>query len=168
MWPRSTGRVRRPILGRTMSAPDPTRLRRTGADAVIFDDAGRILLQRRADFNLWGLPGGSVETGETLEQAVRREAKEETGYDVRVVRLVGAYSDPAQTTARYSGGDVVHYVSLVFECRIAGGRMRVDEADGESTALGWFSPDALPPDLMGDHAPRIADALARREAAFVR
>ena len=154
-----------------MPAPDPSRLRRASADAVIFDDAGRVLLQRRADFNLWGLPGGSVETGETLEQAVRREAKEETGYDVRVVRLVGAYSDPAQTTARYPGGDVVHYVSLVFECRVAGGRMRVggaDDDDDESTALGWFSPDALPPDLMGDHAPRIADALARREAAFVR
>ena len=150
-----------------MPAPDPARVRRTGADAVIFDDAGRILLQCRADFHVWGLPGGSVEVGETLEQAVTREAREETGYDVRVLRLVGAYSDPAHTTTRYPGGDVVHYVSLAFECRVVGGQLR-QGGDDESTAFAWFEPDALPPDLMSDHAPRIADALARREAAFVR
>jgi ADP-ribose pyrophosphatase YjhB (NUDIX family) len=148
-----------------MPKPDPNRLRRTGADAAVFDDDGRILLQKRSDFHVWGLPGGSIETGETLEQAVRREVKEETGYDVEVVRLVGAYSDPAQTTTRYPSGDVVHYVSLAFECRVVGGVLRTDS---ESTAVAWFDPAALPPDLMPEHAPRVQDALARQTAAFVR
>ena len=148
-----------------MAKPDPNRLRRTGTDAAVFDDRGRILLQKRSDFHVWGLPGGSIEVGETLEQAVRREVKEETGYDAEVVRLVGAYSDPDHTTTRYPDGQLVHYVSLTFECRVVGGSLRTDE---ESDAVAWFAPDALPPDLMPEHAPRLRDALARHPAAVVR
>ena len=148
-----------------MAKIDPANTRRTAADAVLFDERSRVLLQRRADFNVWGLPGGSVEVGETLDAAVRREVKEETGFDVEVVRLVGAYSDPADTTVRYPSGDVVHYVSLVFECRVVGGR---PQTDAESTGQRWFGSDDLPPDVMKEHVPRIRDAAARRPAAFVR
>ena len=148
-----------------MPKPDPSRTRRVGADAVLFDDRGRVLLQCRADFRKWGLPGGSIEVGETLEQAVLREVKEETGYDAALVRLVGAYSEPSHTTTHYPSGDVVHYVSLTFECRIVGGRPKMDS---ESTAMAWFSPDDLPADLLEDHRPRIRDAAARQVAAFVR
>jgi ADP-ribose pyrophosphatase YjhB (NUDIX family) len=148
-----------------MAMTDPTRTRRTAADAVLFDERNRVLLQRRADFGVWGLPGGAVEVGETLEAAVRREVKEETGFDVEVVRLIGAYSDPAHTTTRYPSGDVVHYVSLTFECRVVGGR---PQTDAESTAMAWFDPVALPPDVMADHVPRVRDAVLRRAEAFVR
>jgi ADP-ribose pyrophosphatase YjhB (NUDIX family) len=148
-----------------MPTSQPPVTRRTAADAVLFDERGRVLLQRRADFNVWGLPGGAVEVGETLDAAVRREVKEETGFDVQVVRLVGAYSEPAQTTVRYPSGDVVHYVSLTFECRVVGGS---GVTDRESTAQAWFDPAALPPDVMPEHLERIRDAVARRPAAFVR
>ena len=148
-----------------MPKPDPANTRRAAADAVVFDGQGRVLLQRRADFNVWGLPGGSVEVGETLEAAVKREVKEETGYDVEVVRLVGAYSEPADTTVRYPSGDVVHYVSLTFECRVVGGR---PQTDAESTGQRWFRTDDLPPDVMKEHVPRVRDAAARRPGAFVR
>ena len=148
-----------------MPAPDPSQTRRTGVDAAVFDDAGRILLQRRSDFNVWGLPGGSIEVGETLEQAAVREVKEESGYDVKVVRLIGAYSDPRHTTARYPSGDVVHYVSLVFECRVTGGRLRTDE---ESSGMAWFAQGELPADVMPEHLPRIEDAFARRPETVVR
>jgi ADP-ribose pyrophosphatase YjhB (NUDIX family) len=148
-----------------MARTDPSQTRRTAADAVVFDERGRVLLQRRADFGVWGLPGGAVEVGETLERAVRREVKEETGLDVEVVRLVGAYSEPGQTTVRYPSGDVVHYVSLTFECRVVGGR---PQTDAESTAQAWFAPDVLPADVMAEHVERVRDAVARRAAAFVR
>jgi 8-oxo-dGTP pyrophosphatase MutT (NUDIX family) len=148
-----------------MAASERQVSRRAAADAVVFDRDGRVLLQRRADFGVWGLPGGAVEVGETLEQAVRREVKEETGFDVEVVRLVGAYSDPAGTTVLYPSGDVVHYVSLTFECRIVGGRAETDE---ESTGMAWLRPDALPPAVMQDHVVRIHDAAARRVKPFVR
>ena len=149
-----------------MPGPDPSQFRRVGADAAVFDEQGRILLQKRADFKVWGLPGGSIEVGETREQAVRREVKEESGLDVQVVRLVGVYSDPEYTTTRYPSGDLVHYVSLTFECRVLGGRLRAD--CDESLAMEFFRQDRLPPDLLRDHRPRIADAFARRTAAFFR
>jgi ADP-ribose pyrophosphatase YjhB (NUDIX family) len=148
-----------------MAKTNSSHTRRTAADAVLFDERGHVLLQRRADFNVWGLPGGAVELGETLEAAVRREVKEETGFDVEVVRLVGAYSDPADTTVSYPSGDVVHYVSLVFECRTVGGDGRTD---AESTGQAWFAPDGLPAELLRGHAVRVRDAAARRAAAFVR
>lgn len=148
-----------------MGKTEPSHTRRAAADAVLFDERGRVLLQRRADFNVWGLPGGAVEVGETLECAVRREVKEETGFDVEVIRLTGVYSNPEQTTVRYPSGDVVHYVSLVFECRVVGGSPRTD---AESTAQAWFGPDALPPDVMKEHLGRIRDAAERRTATFVR
>jgi ADP-ribose pyrophosphatase YjhB (NUDIX family) len=148
-----------------MPAPDLSRIRRIGADAVALDERGRVLLQCRTDFKKWGLPGGSVEVGETLAQAVRREVKEETGYDVEVVALSGVYSAPAQTTTHYPNGDVAHYVSLTFRCRVTGGSPKTD---AETSAVAFFPPDALPPDIMPEHLPRITDALAGREATFIR
>ncbi len=148
-----------------MPKPDPSEIRRTGADAFVLDDAGRLLLQLRSDFNRWGLPGGSIEVGETLETAVRREVKEETGVDVAVERLVGVYSEPRDTTVRYPSGGVVHYVSIVFACRVTGGALR---KDAESHAVAWFERDALPSDLMPEHRPRIADGFAGGPAARIR
>ncbi len=149
-----------------MPPPDPAKTRRAAADAVVFDHAGRILLQHRADFNVWGLPGGSIEAGETLVDAVCREVKEESGLEVKVVRLIGAYSEPEYTTTRYPDGNVVHYVSLTFECRVRGGALRPQR--GESNAVRFFDPNGLPEPLLRDHLQRIRDALARREAAFMR
>ena len=149
-----------------MPAPDPAQTRRTAADAVVFDDAGRILLQHRTDFDQWGLPGGSIETGETLAESVVREVKEESGLDVEVVRLVGAYSEPEHTTTHYPDGNVVHYVSLTFECRVRGGELRPQR--GESKAVRFFDPRALPEPLLREHLQRIRDALAAQPAAFVR
>ncbi len=66
--------------------------------AVVVDDAGRLLLIRRGHdphAGLWSLPGGRVEDGETLEQAVRREVLEETGCSVRVGPVVGSVRIPA-------------------------------------------------------------------------
>jgi ADP-ribose pyrophosphatase YjhB (NUDIX family) len=75
---------------------DVTKARelRPGVAAVIPNGEGRILLQRRSDNGLWGLPGGSVEIGESVRDAILREVREETGLSVEVVRLIGVYSDP--------------------------------------------------------------------------
>jgi ADP-ribose pyrophosphatase YjhB (NUDIX family) len=149
-----------------MSAPDPAKTRRTAVDAVVFDDDGRVLLQHRTDFDMWGLPGGAIEAGERLTDAIVREVKEESGLDVEVVRLIGAYSEPEYTTTRYPDGNIVHYVSLTLECRVTGGQLRPQR--GESKAVRFFDPHDLPEPLLRDHIPRIQDALARREAAFLR
>ena len=94
---------------------------RPSVSAVIFDRRGRLLLQQRSDGGQWGLPGGSVEIGESVRDAVRREVQEETGLHVSVRRLVGVYSEPARQVVRYPDGNVWHYVNVCFECAVRGG-----------------------------------------------
>ncbi len=148
-----------------MTKPDPSRCRRGAAAAAIFDDQGRILLHQRTDNGRWALPGGTMETGETADQCVIREVKEETGFDVEVVRLIGVYSDPVHTTITYPDGNTIAYVSLLFECRVLGGKATLCD---ESAAIDWFDPRALPQPFHPGHIPRVADALARQTAAFYR
>jgi ADP-ribose pyrophosphatase YjhB (NUDIX family) len=138
---------------------------RASASAVIFDRRGRLLLQQRSDGGQWGLPGGSVEIGESVSEAVRREVREETGLVVAVRRLVGVYSDPALQVVRYPDGNVWHYVSLCFECTVRGGEL---QTCAETLALEYVSPRRLPPTLLANHRIRIRDACARRTAPFIR
>ncbi|EKN42356.1 MutT/nudix family protein, partial [Clostridium botulinum CFSAN001627] len=65
-----------------------------GVAIVIFNDKKQVLLQKRSDVCLWGIPSGHVEPGETVTNAAIREVLEETGLDVEVVRFIGVYSDP--------------------------------------------------------------------------
>jgi len=148
-----------------MPKPDPARLRRAAAAAVVFDTQGRILLHKRTDNGNWGLPGGSIETGERADESIIREVWEETGYQVEVIRLVGVYSDPALTTITYPNGDVAAYVSLLYECRVTGGSPTLND---ESSAVEWFSPQALPEPFLPGHVIRVQDAVARQDAAFYR
>jgi len=138
---------------------------RPSASAVIFDRRGRLLLQQRSDGGQWGLPGGSVEIGESLADAVRREVKEETGLVVTVRRLIGVYSDPALQVVRYPTGHVWHYVNVCFECRMVSGTLTTCD---ETLDLRYFSPHKLPRTLLPNHRVRIRDARARRAAAFIR
>lgn len=138
---------------------------RPSVSAVIFDRRGRLLLQQRADGGQWGLPGGSVEVGESVRDAIRREVREETGLRVAVRRLVGVYSEPRWQVIRYPNGDVWHYVNVCFECALRGGRLAMCD---ETLALRYFAPGRLPRGLLANHRLRIRDACARRDAPFIR
>ena len=138
---------------------------RASASAVIFDRKGRLLLQQRSDGGQWGLPGGSMEIGESAAQAVVREVREETGLDVRPRRLIGVYSDPRLQVVRYPDGNVWHYVSLCFECAVRGGTLTTCD---ETLALEYFPLHRLPGTLLANHRIRIRDARARRTAAYAR
>ena len=96
-----------------------------GVTALVRDDQGRLLFQRRADTGGWGLPGGMIEPGETPADAVRRETWEETGVLVEPLRLAAVLGGPEFHT-RFTNGDELSIVSLVFECRAVGGTLRPD------------------------------------------
>ena len=137
-----------------------------GVAAVVFDRDGRVLLGRRIDRGEWGLPSGHVEVGETVVDAVCREVREETGLEVAVDRLIGVYSDPTWQVFGYPSGDVVHFVTTCFACRVVGGRL---EPDGVETAeAAFFEPDRLPADLLRMHPAWLRDARAGSIAPFVR
>lgn len=138
---------------------------RPSVSAVIFDRRGRLLLQQRSDGGQWGLPGGSVEIGESVADAAAREVQEETGLTVRVRRLVGVYSEPALQVVRYPNGNVWHYVNVCFECTVKGGELTTCD---ETLALDYFPLRRLPSTLLPNHRIRIRDARARRVVAFIR
>jgi 8-oxo-dGTP diphosphatase len=127
---------------------------RIGVFALIFDDAGRVLLARRRDIDWWNLPGGGMEAGETVDEAIRREVREETGLEVAVERLVGVYSKPQKQE-----------VVLTFRCRVTGGALM---ATAESRECRYFPPEALPVNTLPKHRQRIEDALLNRESAVLR
>ena len=101
---------------------------------VARDEHGRILLQRRTDFDLWGLPGGILELNEDLETCARRELLEETGLKVGRLRLVGVYTDPRYDVT-YPNGDQVQQCTICFEGRVNGGQMRPDGVESSDQAF---------------------------------
>ncbi len=110
-----------------------------GSSAVVVDDEGRILLQRRSDSGNWALPGGAMDIGETFAQSVVREVKEETGFDARIERIVGIYSDPGHVFA-YDDGEVRQEFNICLACTIVGGELSVSS---ESTDARFFSFDEV-------------------------
>lgn len=107
--------------------------------AFVQDDEGRILMIRRTDNNLYSIPGGMVEPGESLTQAAVREVKEETGVDVEIITLIGLYSNPDHVIA-YDDGEVRQEFSICFRARTIGGELRTSS---ESSEVHWVHPGNL-------------------------
>jgi 8-oxo-dGTP diphosphatase len=127
---------------------------RVGVFALIFDDEGRVLLVHRNDIDWWNLPGGGMELGETVDEAVQREVREETGLEVVVERLVGVYSKPQKQE-----------VVLTFRCRVVGGALTPTE---EARDCRYFPPQVLPANTLPKHRQRIEDALLNQAEAVLR
>ena len=135
-------------------------------NGFIRDETGKILMQRRADNDFWGMPGGNVEIGESIEESTAREVYEETGLEVRVERLIGIYSSPEYYSfMSYPDDTVVHYITHVFACDYVAGELKVSD---ESTDLGYFAADNLPEQSLLSHRIRIEDALTGLVAPFIR
>jgi ADP-ribose pyrophosphatase YjhB (NUDIX family) len=109
---------------------------------------GQVLLTKREDFEVWCLPGGGVEEGESLAEAALRETKEETGLDVELTRLVGAYS-------RLGGFPDIH--AILYAARPIGGEICLQP--GETVEVRYFSADELPAEMLVGQKRRILDAL---------
>ena len=115
---------------------------RIGVGIVIRNVDGSVLLERRSDNDLWGLPGGRIEPGESILQTALREAKEETGLTVTVVRLLGVYSGPEERIVTFPDG-VVQLVDILLEAHIVTGELA---CSSESSELQFFHPPAFPPE----------------------
>lgn len=114
-----------------------------GGSALVTDEAGRVLLQRRADSGNWALPGGTMDIGETLGQCIIREVKEETGLDIQITGLLGIYTDPQHVIA-YADGEVRQEFNITYLGRVVGGSLAISD---ESTEVRFIEPakfDQLP------------------------
>ena len=123
-------------------------MRPTTVDAVIIDERKILLVKRRFEpyKGLWALPGGFVEKNETVEQAVEREAFEETGIRIKIAKIIGVYSTPKRDPR---GTISVGFIAKPLSKELKG--------DVEVEEVKWFTLDELPP-LAFDHADIISDA----------
>jgi 8-oxo-dGTP pyrophosphatase MutT (NUDIX family) len=122
---------------------------------VILDENKRVLLIHRTDNDIWEIPGGGWEEGETPWDAVTREVKEETGLDVVVSHLVSIGSRP-------TGSDLV----FTFLCAVSGGEISI--TDSEVDQITYFALSDFPANIAPSKLARIQDALQFQDQCFLR
>ena len=128
---------------------------RIGVFAVI-EREGRYLLARRRDIGWWNLAGGGLEFGESVEEGLAREVREEIGATITVERLIGVYSKPRKNE-----------IVLAFLCRLTDDSPAPGLSD-EVSEVAWFLPNEFPPDVLPKHRQRLDDALLGRPEAVIR
>jgi 8-oxo-dGTP pyrophosphatase MutT (NUDIX family) len=129
-----------------------------GAVVMIFNEKDELLLQLRSDGG-WGLPGGLMELGESLEETARREVKEETGLAIGDLKLEGVFSG-AEYYLKVANGDELYSVTTVYSTREYKGILEKDEH--ESVDLKFFHLDFLPKDLQSGYLKYIQAYLDKR------
>ena len=115
------------------------------AAAIVRDD-GRILAIRRRDNGHWEPPGGVLELGESIEEGLRREVREETGLEIEPEQLTGVYKNMARGV-----------VALVFRCHATQGE---PSTSAEAQDLQWLEPAEVPELMDEAYAVRILDAVS--------
>ena len=115
-----------------------------GVGAIITDSQGRLFLARRGpkaknERGLWEFPGGSVEFGETMAAALRREMREEFGIEI----VIGKLLDVVDHILKEEGQ---HWISPTFLCTLAAGEPNIREPE-KCAEIGWFHPDKVPQEL---------------------
>jgi 8-oxo-dGTP diphosphatase len=124
-----------------------------GAFAIITDAENRILWCLRSDYNIWNLPGGSVENGEAPWDCVIREVKEETGLEIVVEKLIGIYSKPQE-----------HDLVFSYKCRVVAGDLQINE---EAKEIEYFNLDRLPPNIVHKQVARVKDYFANNQGVVM-
>jgi ADP-ribose pyrophosphatase YjhB (NUDIX family) len=111
--------------------------------AVVLNEEGAILLVREREDGLWTLPGGWVDVGESPSESVEREVKEESGYEVRAVRLLALWDRDKHPHPPIP----FHVYKLYFQCELLGGEPLA--ASTETEGVDFFSKNALPELSLG-------------------
>lgn len=132
--------------------------------AAVRNQRGELLMIHRTDNNLWALPGGGHDIGESISDTVVREVREETGIEVEVIGLVGIYSNPHHVMA-YDDGEVRQQFSICFTARPVGGTLATS---GESRQVRWVDPAQLNHlDIHPSMRLRIDHALEERATPYI-
>lgn len=128
-----------------------------GATVVVIKD-NKILLNLRSDTNTWGIPGGAIELGETLEETATRELKEETNLDCNSFTLLNVFSGK-DFYFKYPNDDELYSVVALYLANDVVGELKI--TDGESFKLEYFTKNNLP--NLESRAKVIMDLLIEKE-----
>ena len=132
--------------------------------AAVRNSNGELLMIHRTDNDLWALPGGGHDIGETISQTVVREVMEETGINVEVTGMVGIYTNPNHVMA-YDDGEVRQQFSICFSARPVGGSITTST---ESRQVVWVDPAKLDDlDIHPSMRLRIDHALAELDRPYI-
>ena len=115
-----------------------------GATVFVLDEQDRLLMLMRTDNQMWGVPGGGIELGEKVEEAARRETREETGFEIGEMSLFGVFSGP-ELYYKYPNGDETHNISIVYLTRDLRGEMDINLE--EHSEYQYFPINALPENI---------------------
>ncbi|WP_313377453.1 MULTISPECIES: NUDIX hydrolase [unclassified Pantoea] len=118
-----------------------------GANVIILDDKQRILLQQRLDGS-WGLPGGLMEPGESLEQTAVREVKEETNIDIDELHFLKVFSGK-EFTFTLNNNDEINVVTALYWSKKWHGSLINDKSEGLS--LAFFTTDDMPDNMSEEY-----------------
>jgi 8-oxo-dGTP diphosphatase len=132
-----------------------------GVGALIFE-GGRILMAQRGKEPLkgwWSLPGGALELGETLDFAVRREVREETGLEIEPLRVFEIFE---RIMHDESGATEYHYVLIDYVCRVTGGTLC---AGDDVSHVEWVAPGALAAMRITEGTLEVIEKAFRTEAS---
>ncbi|MCX4093670.1 NUDIX hydrolase [Nocardia sp. alder85J] len=113
---------------------------KVAVSAFVRDRDGRVLMIRRTDNDLYSIPGGGMEVGETVSEAVAREVREETGITVQPKEILGIFSNPGHVVA-YDDGEVRQEFSICFAADPVAGQ---PQTSSESKEVLWVEPADLP------------------------
>jgi 8-oxo-dGTP pyrophosphatase MutT (NUDIX family) len=122
-----------------------------GAGILVLDAQNRLLLLKRTDNGFWGIPGGSLEPGEVVEDAAKRETREETNLEIGEMSLFGVFSGP-QLYYKYPNGDEVYNVSIVYWSCDWRGEIKLNE---EHSEWQWFAAGDIPEEISPPVKPII-------------
>lgn len=114
-----------------------------GSGILILDEQNRLLMMKRHDNQCWGFPGGAAELGEVIEEAARRETREETNLEIGALSLFGVFSGP-DLYYKYPNGDEVYNVTIVYLSYDWHGEVKLNE---EHTEWRWFVAAEIPENI---------------------
>lgn len=121
----------------------------TGVNVLIINEANELLLQKRGTFPYkWGLIGGITELGEALEDTAIREAKEETGLDIKELIYLGTTSGE-QCYIEFPHGDKAYFITIGYVCKSYTGNLNIDNFETED--LYFFKYEELPDNIPKSH-----------------
>jgi 8-oxo-dGTP pyrophosphatase MutT (NUDIX family) len=129
-----------------------------GATVLVLNEQVELLMIRRSDTGDWGVPGGMMEPGETIEETARRELREETNLDAGELELFGVFSGP-QFFIHYPNGDEIFAVPIAYIAHDVHGVLNL--ADGEHFDFGYFPLSDLPGSVNPSIRPILKQLIER-------